>query len=119
MRARPWIFLLAAGLCLARNAPAFDLEAFEEFLETNRTLTGARMLEQSLPDPMYRMEVGVEASEAGYFDLVSALLDPTAAELELLGDHGFVTSQRWTRNSWGTPSPPSGTAICRCTSRAT
>jgi hypothetical protein len=100
MSRRHWL-ALALTLIVAQPAIAFDLSAFELFLQENQHLTAQDLLDRHEPYPHYTRDLGINTSGTILLQEVIDRFHLTQDELALLSENGFVISERLAFDSYG------------------
>jgi hypothetical protein len=100
MSRRHWL-VLALTLLVARPATAFDLSAYEQFLQGNQYLTAQDLLDRHEPNPHYTRDLGINTSGTILLQEVIDRFHLTEDELALLSENGFVISERLAFDSYG------------------
>ncbi len=80
----------------------FDLIEYMQFLESNKTLTAAQLLDQYSPQTVYyssRTNPG-DLDGVPWFDSINRVYQLTGAEEELLANNYFMVSERMSSYSW-------------------
>ncbi len=94
------VLLLCALLCLSSRSDAqtFDPGAYRDFLRTHGTITGAQLITEH-PTPLLQRRAAV--THPAWLDSVRNRFLLTADELSLLGENGFVVTERVKQHSFG------------------
>lgn len=86
-------------LLLAGNSPAtaqqqeFDIDVYRQFLATHANLQGSDLLMEH-PAPLLRKHVDLPVGQAEWLDSISTKYQLTKDELELIGENGFMVTER-------------------------
>lgn len=90
------IALFLFGVCSATAwTQTFDIEAYRQFLAAHQDLEGAALLD-GWPAPRLRAEVPGTVTNAAWLDSITIKYGLTQDELDLLGENGFVVTERVT-----------------------
>jgi hypothetical protein len=92
--------LLPLPLARAQSGAAFDLQAYQNFLASHRDLTAGQLLAMH-PAAAFRGKLAVNVKTVAYLDSINRVYKLTSDELALLQEHGFVVSERLSRQSFG------------------
>ena len=92
--------ILSPAITTAQGEQPFSEPAYRDFLERTQNLTAEGLL--TLHDAgIFQRAVDASYSTAEYFDSINAHYNFTPYELQLLGQHGFVVTERLSRESFG------------------
>ena len=91
--------LLFAGAS-AQDRDGFDVEAYRQFLSAHQNMTEQQLLALH-PGGIFNAHAATPVAATPYFARIDSLYHFTPYELELLGNHGFVVSERLKRQSIG------------------
>lgn len=94
------IGILSTGIIADSAATGFDLDAYQDHLETTRDLDPEGLLSEHEPFGPYRFRVPDWCEPPAYLDEIDKLLHLTEGERTLLERHGFVVSERWPSGSY-------------------
>ena len=91
--------LLFAGAS-AQNRDGFDLEGYRQFLSAHQNMTEQQLLALH-PAGNFTTNAATQVAATPFFARIDSLYHYTPYELELLGKHGFVVSERLRQQSIG------------------
>jgi len=95
------LYLLAyAPFAPAQSNVTFDVQAYKNFLASHRDLT-ADQLRALYPAATFRNQLALNLAQVTYLDSINKVYKLTGDELALLGEHGFVVSERLSQQSFG------------------
>ena len=80
---------------------SFDVADYEQFLKSNEDLTADELLSQYPADRFFEKIMEVDLSNALYGDIIDEHYALTEDEKSLLKKHGFVVTERLSRESFG------------------
>ena len=99
--------LLAASLfCVltisfGQGSPSFDVDAYKQFLSSHQNLTTTQL--RALHSAgIFSAEALTNPATARYFDSIDARYKLTTYEKSLIGEHGFMATERLQSSSFGT-----------------
>jgi hypothetical protein len=92
-----YVLVLAATGVQAQDPDGFDLEAYRMFLNTHKDLTEQQLLVLH-PAGVFNAKATTTVQGTAYFSRIDSVYHFTPYELELLGRHGFVVSERLQRS---------------------
>lgn len=78
----------------------FSVQAYKDFLSTHQNMSSEELL-QMYSAGQFISDINVNADDSRYFDSIKTKFNLTPHEIELLGNHGFVVSERLNRLSFG------------------
>lgn len=78
----------------------FSVQEYKNFLQQHQNLTTQQLLEM-YPAGVFSGNIHANPNEALYLDSIRTLLGLTQYEEQLLGQHGFVVSERLNRKAFG------------------
>ena len=81
-------------------AQVFNIEDYQEFLQQHQNMTTEELL-QMHPAGIFSDQINSNYTEALYFDSIDAYYNLTEYEKSLIGDHGFMVSERLKKISFG------------------
>ena len=81
-------------------AQVFNIEDYHEFLQQHQNMTSQELL-QMHPAGIFSDQINSNYTEALYFDSIDAYYNLTEYEKSLIGDHGFMVSERLDKVSFG------------------
>lgn len=96
----PIIVLLIFTFQLFSQPTQFNLNEYKQFLINNINLTGSQLLEMH-PAGLFEADINTDYNSALFFDSVNIKLNLTEYEKSLIQKHGFMVSERLSRNSFG------------------
>jgi hypothetical protein len=82
------------------NAQVFNIEDYQEFLQQHQNMSTTELL-QMHPAGIFTDQINSNYTEALYFDSIDAYYNLTEYEKSLIGDHGFMVSERLDKISFG------------------
>ncbi|MDE3058194.1 MAG: DUF3160 domain-containing protein [Bacteroidota bacterium] len=95
-----FIPILSGTICFSQGNSQFTIESYESFLSSHQNLTPDQLA--ALYDAgRFLSNTSANFSGAAYFDSIDAHDALTSGEKSLLGEHGFVVSDRLRKNSFG------------------
>lgn len=78
----------------------FNINEYKQFLLNNRNMTGSQLLDMH-PAGFFEGNINTNYNSALYFDSVNIKLNLTEYEKSLIQKHGFMVSERLSRNFFG------------------
>ena len=78
----------------------FNMDAYKQFLQTHQNMSYTDLM-QMHPAGNFSNDLNLSLTNTRYLDSISSKFGLTAYELELLGQHGFVVSERMKKISFG------------------
>jgi len=92
--------LLIPAHSFPQGSPAFDVDAYRQFLESHRDMS-AEQLRSTYPAGSFAKEAKTNPPTALYFDSIDAHYALTTHEKSLLEKHSFVVTERLHADSFG------------------
>jgi hypothetical protein len=94
--------VLFTGQGIGNGQSGFDPTAYKAYLETNKNLTAAQLLDRNPAQTIYYSSRTHPADLASipWFDSIDRVFQLTGQEKELLADNFFMVSQRLRSHSW-------------------
>lgn len=78
----------------------FNIEAYKQFLQTHQNMNPDQLM-QMHPSGVFAGDLNLSLTSTRYLDSISLKYGLTSHELELLGQNGFVVSERMSKLSFG------------------
>ena len=94
------VLILFSALNGSLIAQVFNIEDYVEFLQQHQNMTTEELL-QMHPAGIFSDQINSNYTEALYFDSIDAYYNLTEYEKSLIGDHGFMVSERLSKISFG------------------
>ncbi len=97
------ILLILVAICIAlpSYSQSFDIEAYKEYLKTHQDMTAEELL-QEYPAGDFNRYAKTDFQAAEYGDSIDQKYGLTPYEKQLIGDHGFMVTERLATNSYQT-----------------
>lgn len=92
--------LLVITSTTAYSQSNFNLDAYKQFLQSHQNMSSDDLL-QMHPSGVFNGDLNLSLTSTRYLDSISAKFGITSYELELLGQNGFVVSERMKKISFG------------------
>ncbi len=94
------VLILFSAFNIPLIAQVFNIEDYQEFLQQHQNMSTEELL-QMHPAGIFSDQINSNYTEALYFDSIDAYYNLTEYEKSLIGDHGFMVSERLDKISFG------------------
>lgn len=94
------IFLFTSSFLHLSNAQVFNINDYRDFLEQHQDMTTEELLTMH-PAGAFLENISMNYEDALYFDSIDIKYNFTEYEKSLIGQHGFVVSERLNKISFG------------------
>jgi len=94
------VLILFSALNIPLTAQVFNIEDYQEFLQQHQNMSTEELL-QMHPAGIFSDQINSNYTEALYFDSIDVYYNLTEYEKSLIGDHGFMVSERLSKISFG------------------
>ena len=94
------VLILFSTLNSPLIAQVFNIEDYQQFLQQHQNMSAQQLLDMH-PAGIFFDQINTNYSEALYFDSIDAYYNLTEYEKYLIGDHGFMVSERLSKISFG------------------